>query len=79
MFLEIRRGAEASRKPAGRLDRFLPGFDVRERHELVVHAPARLVLDTARQLDSLQALELGDFLSGEKSFANGSLGITAGF
>ncbi len=51
MFLESRRRAGASRKAAGRLDRFLPVFDVRELHEVVIHAPARLVLDTARKLD----------------------------
>ncbi len=34
-----------------RLDRFLPRPDVRERHEIRVHAPPALVLDTARQLD----------------------------
>ena len=33
------------------LDRFLPHPDVRERHEILVHAPADLVLATARQLD----------------------------
>jgi len=33
------------------LDPFLPHADVRERHEILVHAPADLVLATARQLD----------------------------
>jgi hypothetical protein len=33
------------------LDRFLPHADVRERHEILVHAPADLVLDTARRSD----------------------------
>ncbi len=36
---------------APRLDRFLPRPDVRERHEIRVHAPPALVLETARQLD----------------------------
>ena len=35
------------------LDRFLPRADVRKRHELVVHAPAPLVLETAREFDAL--------------------------
>jgi hypothetical protein len=35
----------------GRLDRFLPDADVRERHEIVVHAPASLAFDTARSFD----------------------------
>ena len=33
------------------LDPFLPHADVRERHEILVHAPADLVLATARHLD----------------------------
>ena len=33
------------------LDPFLPHADVRERHEILVHAPADVVLATARQLD----------------------------
>ncbi len=38
--------------PAGALlDRFIPRADVRERHEIVIGAPAALVLDVARSLD----------------------------
>jgi hypothetical protein len=33
------------------LDRFLPHAHVRERHEILVHAPADVVLDTARKFD----------------------------
>jgi hypothetical protein len=33
------------------LDRFLPKADVRERHEILVHAPPDLVLDTAKAID----------------------------
>jgi hypothetical protein len=33
------------------LDRFIPTTDIRRRHEIVVHAPAALVLETARNLD----------------------------
>ena len=36
---------------ASPLDRFLPRADVRERHEILVHAPAAVVLDAARQFD----------------------------
>jgi len=39
------------RSAAPLLDRFLPHADVRERHEILVHAPADLVLETARQFD----------------------------
>jgi hypothetical protein len=47
------RGAEADRQlPADApIDRFIPEFDVRERHEIVVHAPSALVLDVARTFD----------------------------
>lgn len=37
--------------PADRLDRFLPRADVRERHEIVIRAPADLVFDLAKRLD----------------------------
>ena len=37
--------------PADRLDRFLPRADVRERHEIVIRAPAHLVFDLAKRLD----------------------------
>ena len=33
------------------LDRFLPEFDVRERHSVAIQAPARLVFETARHYD----------------------------
>ena len=42
---------EAAAGPADRLDRFLPRADVRERHEIVIHAPAGLVFDLARSYD----------------------------
>jgi hypothetical protein len=42
---------EASGRPADRLDRFLRQADVRERHEIVIHAPAGLVFDLARSYD----------------------------
>ena len=35
------------------IDRFIPDADVRKRHEIVVHAPAALVLQTARTFDML--------------------------
>lgn len=34
------------------LDSFVPNPDIRERHETVVHAPADLVLQVARNLDT---------------------------
>jgi len=42
---------ETAARLTGGLDRFLPHADVRERHETVIHAPAQLVLDTARRFD----------------------------
>ena len=39
------------------IDRFIPRPDVRERHETVVHAPAALVLEVARELD-MQSIPL---------------------
>jgi hypothetical protein len=41
----------AAPREAAPLDRFLPKADVRERHEILVHAPPELVLDTAKELD----------------------------
>ena len=38
------------------IDRFIPDADVRKRHEIVVHAPAALVLETARTFDMLSIL-----------------------
>jgi hypothetical protein len=35
------------------IDRFMPDADVRKRHDVVVHAPAALVLETARTFDML--------------------------
>ena len=37
-------------EPSG-LDRFLPEYDVRERHSIAIQAPARLVFETARDYD----------------------------
>ncbi len=34
-----------------RLDRFLPEYDIRERHSIAIEAPARLVVETARRYD----------------------------
>ncbi len=43
---------DAAKDPrSDHLDRFLPRADVRERHEVVVRAPADLVFDLARHLD----------------------------
>jgi hypothetical protein len=33
------------------LDRFVPQFDVRGRHEIIIHAPASLVMDVARNFE----------------------------
>ena len=33
------------------IDRFLPTADVRERHEVLVHAPAELVFDVAEHFE----------------------------
>jgi hypothetical protein len=35
------------------INRFMPDADVRKRHDVVVHAPAALVLETARTFDML--------------------------
>jgi hypothetical protein len=43
--------------PGGPLDRFFPEFDVRERHEVDVRAPAGVVFDVARSI-SLSSLPL---------------------
>jgi hypothetical protein len=42
---------------SARLDSFIPNADVRGRHETIIHAPAALVIDTARTLD-LQSIPL---------------------
>ena len=39
------------------LDRFIPRFDVRERHEVTIKAPASLVLEVARSFD-MQSIPL---------------------
>jgi hypothetical protein len=36
------------------LDRFLASPDVRDRHEITVHAPARIVMEVARNFDMAQ-------------------------
>jgi hypothetical protein len=42
---------EAAAKTAAPLDRLLPRPDVRERHEIVIRAPAQFVFDVARDMD----------------------------
>ena len=42
------RGVDAD---SSELDRFLPGYDARERHSIAIQAPARLVFETARNYD----------------------------
>jgi hypothetical protein len=37
--------------PARPIDHFIPNADIRERHEILVHAPADIVSDVARNLD----------------------------
>jgi hypothetical protein len=37
--------------PEAPIDRLVPTTDIRRRHEIVVHAPAALVLETARNFD----------------------------
>jgi hypothetical protein len=43
--------AQASRGNSELLDPFIPSPDVRERHEIVIHAPAEVVFEVARNLD----------------------------
>lgn len=47
------RYGSASRRATGDglLDRFMPGYDVRERHEVVVRAPAAVTYAVVRELD----------------------------
>lgn len=40
-----------------KIESFMPESDVRERHEIIVHAPANVVFDAAEQLD-LQSIPL---------------------
>jgi hypothetical protein len=44
-------GRNGFREIASGLDRFLPEYDVRERHSIAIQAPARLVFETARRYD----------------------------
>jgi len=43
------------------LDRFIPRFDVRERHEITIKAPAGVVLEVARSFD-MQSIPLVRFI-----------------